>query len=54
MYLKFTVSNQFDAHATRDEKKGGALMYSDYGFVMEGIEYATESEAREALAEMQA
>lgn len=29
-------------------------MYSDYGFVMEGIEYATESEAREALAEMQA
>lgn len=50
----FTVSNQFDAHATRDEKKGGALMYSDYGFVLEGIEYATESEAREALAEMQA
>lgn len=49
-----TVSNQFDAHATRDEKKGGALMYSDYGFILEGIEYATESEAREALAEMQA
>lgn len=50
----FTVSNQFDVHATRDEKKGGALMYSDYGFILEGIEYATESEAREALAEMQA
>lgn len=31
-----------------------ALMYSDYGFILEGIEYATESEAREALAEMQA
>lgn len=39
---------------TRDGKKGGALMYSDYGFILEGIEYATESEAREALAEMQA
>jgi hypothetical protein len=54
LYLKFAVSNQFDAHATRDEKKGGALMYSDYGFILEGIEYATEAEAREALAEMQA
>jgi hypothetical protein len=29
-------------------------MYSDYGFILEWIEYATESEAREALAEMQA
>lgn len=50
----FTVSNQADAHATRDGTKGGALMYSEYGFVLNGIEYATESEAREALAEMQA
>lgn len=50
----FTVSNQADVHATHDGKKGGALMYSDYGFILEGIEYATESEAREALAEMQA
>ena len=29
-------------------------MYSEYGFVLNGIEYATEAEAREALAEMQA
>lgn len=29
-------------------------MYSDYGFVLNGIEYATEAEARKALAEMQA
>lgn len=29
-------------------------MYSDYGFILEGIEYATEAEAREALVEMQA
>ena len=36
------------------ERREVALMYSDYGFVLEGIEYATESEAREALAEMQA
>lgn len=49
-----TVSNQFDAHATRDGKKGGGAMYSEYGFILDGVEYATESEAREALAEMQA
>ena len=30
------------------------FVQSDYGFILEGIEYATESEAREALAEMQA
>lgn len=29
-------------------------MYSDYGFILDGVEYATESEALEALAEMQA
>lgn len=50
----FTVSNQFDAHATRDEKKGGGAMYSEYGFILDGVEYATESEAREALADERA
>ena len=25
-------------------------MYSEYGFILDGVEYATESEAREALA----
>lgn len=39
---------------THDGRKGGGAMYSEYGFVLNGIEYATEAEAREALAEMQA
>lgn len=29
-------------------------MYSDYGFILDGVEYATESEALEALAEERA
>lgn len=29
-------------------------MYSDYGFIPGGVEYATESEAQEALAETRA
>lgn len=29
-------------------------MYSEYGFILDGVEYATESEALEALAEARA
>ncbi len=29
-------------------------MYSDYGFILDGVEYATEAEALEALAEARA
>jgi hypothetical protein len=29
-------------------------MYSEYGFILDGVEYATESEAREALADERA
>nr|DAJ99388.1 MAG TPA: hypothetical protein [Caudoviricetes sp.] len=39
---------------TRDGKKGGGAMYSEYGFILDGVEYATESEAREALADERA
>lgn len=29
-------------------------MYSEYGFILNGVEYATESEALEALADERA
>lgn len=51
-FLQSPINSTRTRRAT--ERREVALMYSDYGFIMEGIEYATESEAREALVEMQA